>query len=91
MLLTVCSFIEPAFSWSHLSITEPAFRKVLAGLQVFTPFLHVVHAFGTKTNDKQRANDFAYHHVQLSPAYGLLIFLYPPWRYVDLSMGRVLL
>ncbi|KAH7117526.1 hypothetical protein EDB81DRAFT_818724 [Dactylonectria macrodidyma] len=57
------------FSWSHLSITEPAFRKLLAGLKIFTPFLRVVHAFGKKTNDKQRARDSAYHRVQTPSAY----------------------
>ncbi|KIN02911.1 hypothetical protein OIDMADRAFT_52734 [Oidiodendron maius Zn] len=61
--------IQPAFSWSHLSVTEPAFRKILASLQVFTPFLRVVHAFGKKTNDKQRVRDLAYYHVQPSLAY----------------------
>jgi hypothetical protein len=54
-----------------LSITEPAFRKILASLRVFTPFLRIVHAFGKKTSDKQRARDLAYHCMQPSSAYGL--------------------
>jgi hypothetical protein len=40
-------------TWSYLSITETAFRSVLASLRAFTPFLRVVHTFGAKTNDKQ--------------------------------------
>ncbi|KAM6513264.1 hypothetical protein FALCPG4_015710 [Fusarium falciforme] len=61
--------IQPVFSWSHLSITEPAFRKILASLRIFTPFLRVVHSFGRKTNDKQRMRDSAYHRVQPPSAY----------------------
>jgi hypothetical protein len=76
-MLIVRSIIQPVFSWSQLSITETAFRSVLASLRAFTPFLRVVHTFGTKTNDKQRARDVAYHRVQPSSAYGLLISLIP--------------
>lgn len=61
--------VQPAFSWSHLLITESAFRRILASLHVFTPFLRVVHAFGKKTNDKQRARDSAFYHIQSSSAY----------------------
>jgi hypothetical protein len=38
---------------------------------VFTPFLQVVHAFGTKTSDKQQAGDLVYQRVQPSSTYGL--------------------
>ncbi|KAK0712749.1 hypothetical protein B0T26DRAFT_715152 [Lasiosphaeria miniovina] len=60
--------VRPTFSWSQLCITELAFRTLLSTLRVFTPFLQVVHAFGTKTNDKQRARDLAFCRV-LSSAY----------------------
>ncbi|KAK4221299.1 hypothetical protein QBC38DRAFT_492315 [Podospora fimiseda] len=63
--------IQPAFSWSHLSITELAFRTILSQLQVFTPFLHVVHSFGAKTSDKQGMGNLAYQRVQRSSGYGL--------------------
>ncbi|KAG6979696.1 hypothetical protein FocnCong_v010773 [Fusarium oxysporum f. sp. conglutinans] len=60
--------IKPAFSWSQICVTELAFRNVLATLHVFTPFLHVVHTFGTKTSDKQRARNVVHCHKW--PAHG---------------------
>lgn len=70
LLLTTCSVVQPLFSWSQFSVTELAFRRLLASLQTFTPFLRVVHAFGKKTNDTQRARDSVYYRVQLLSAYG---------------------
>jgi hypothetical protein len=70
-LLTVYSVVQPTFSWGHLSITEDAFRKILASLRIFTPFLQVVHTFGQKTNDKQRARDLVYDRLYPSATYGL--------------------
>ncbi|EGU86124.1 hypothetical protein FOXB_03360 [Fusarium oxysporum f. sp. conglutinans Fo5176] len=67
-LLTTNSVIKPAFSWSQICVTELAFRNVLATLHVFTPFLHVVHTFGTKTSDKQRARNVVHCHKW--PAHG---------------------
>ncbi|KAK4210548.1 hypothetical protein QBC37DRAFT_428626 [Rhypophila decipiens] len=60
--------VRPTFSWSQLCITELAFRNLLASLRVFTSFLPVVHAFGTKTSDKQRVRDLAFYRV-LSSGY----------------------
>ncbi|KAK0735968.1 hypothetical protein B0T21DRAFT_439842 [Apiosordaria backusii] len=68
VVLTSNSIVRPTFSWSQLCITELAFRTLLASLRVFTPFLPVVHTFGTKTNDKQRVRDLAFYRV-LSSAY----------------------
>lgn len=65
--------VQPLFSWDHFSVTELAFRRLLASLQTFTPFLRVVHAFGKKTNDKQRARDSAYYRIQPSSN--------PSWSY----------
>ncbi|CZR68798.1 uncharacterized protein PAC_18698 [Phialocephala subalpina] len=75
--------VQPAFSWSQLSITELAFRNILAGLRVFTPFLHVVHSFGSKTNDRQRARNLAYHRVYPSSSYEFCYSI----RYFELN-GR---
>lgn len=61
--------VQPTFSWGHLSITEDAFRKILASLRIFTPFLQVVHTFGQKTNDKQRARDLVYDRLYPSATY----------------------
>lgn len=67
----ICSTVQPAFSWSQLSITEAAFRRMLFDLRVFTPFMHIVHAFGARTNDKELVNDLVYHHMDLSSSHGM--------------------
>ncbi|CVL08804.1 uncharacterized protein FMAN_14624 [Fusarium mangiferae] len=56
-------WVQPAFSWGQLEITETAFRRLLAEHRVFTPFLDIVHGFGAKISDYQRAHDFV--HLQL--------------------------
>ncbi|KAF5626919.1 uncharacterized protein FTJAE_9426 [Fusarium tjaetaba] len=56
-------WVQPAFSWGQLEITETAFRRLLAEHRVFTPFLDIVHGFGAKISDYQRAQDFV--HLQL--------------------------
>ncbi|KAI1128867.1 hypothetical protein F5Y10DRAFT_239752 [Nemania abortiva] len=75
--------IQPAFSWSQLVITEVAFQRMLSDLRVFTPFMHIVHVFGTRTNDKERVNDLVYHHMDLSSGYELCYSI----RYFELN-GR---
>lgn len=75
--------IQPVFSWGHLAITEYAFRHILASLRTFTPFLRIAHAFGAKTNDKQRMRDVAYYHMHSSCDYEFCYII----RYFELN-GR---
>ncbi|KAI1157642.1 hypothetical protein F5B18DRAFT_644278 [Nemania serpens] len=76
--------VQPAFSWSQLVITEVAFQRMLSDVRVFTPFMHIVHVFGARTNDKERVNDLVYHHTDLSSGHVELCYSI---RYFELN-GR---
>lgn len=56
-LLTLSGIIQQDFSWSPFNVTYPTIRKILAHHSVFTPFLTLLRAFGSKTKEDENIQD----------------------------------
>lgn len=54
--------IHQIFSWGQLQITQDVFQGLLAHRGVFAPFLHVVHEFGSRTQDKTPSHNVFHSH-----------------------------
>ncbi|KIY00206.1 uncharacterized protein Z520_03891 [Fonsecaea multimorphosa CBS 102226] len=46
--------ISQEYSWGRLRFTPEAFQKLMCSLEIFSPFLDVVCAFGVKSSDDER-------------------------------------
>jgi hypothetical protein len=51
--LMIASMIGQKSSWGRLGVSKNAFKMILASHRVFVPFLDVVHAYGSKTDEEQ--------------------------------------
>jgi hypothetical protein len=80
------------FSWGQFSATEEAFRRIMTGLKVFTPFLDVAYAFGKRTDDEEHASQTVFsivrerlRSIEFGTPFGMICLNRPPDRNADFS------
>jgi hypothetical protein len=61
--LSFISLLLQEFSWSNLRITHQTFQKIISHHSIFAPFLDVVLAYGSRTQEDEKCWDGCHSRV----------------------------